>query len=199
MNPKSTTTTSRGAVGQPASGPAAEGFPKETPLAAKVASLVSRKQYDDAAKLLRTAPRSTWTSNTLGVCLMRSGQIDEALKVYRALLLMPGTTQLRPEADDLCRINFATALMLHGLPSGALEVLNELQSPQLPAAELIRAAIEKWSRTLPLWRRLDWKFNRIDPRGTHVPIDFEPGEFAFLARRKDERPPLHPAHPDLAA
>ena len=130
---------------------------------------------------------------------MRAGQYDEALRIYRALLLIPGSTQLRPETDDLCRVNFATALMLHGLPSGALDVLSELRAPRLPAAMMIREAIQKWSRSLPWWRRIDWKLNRVDPPGARVPIDFEPGEFTFLSRQPRQSSPVGPFPPDLAA
>ena len=162
-------------------------------------ALVGRKSYEEAADLLRTAPRSQWTSNTLGVCLLRCGRVDEALQLYRSLALNPGTTTLRPEVDDLTCVNFATALMMKGMPSGAMDVLADMHAVDILPAVRLRAAIIQWSKSLSWWRRLDWKLNRIDPPKAHVPIDFEPGEFSFVVQRKPENLPAKPTGPKLAA
>ena len=114
-------------------------------------------------------------------------------------MLNPGTTTIRFDVDDLTKINFATALMLKGTPSGALDVLAELRTPEMLPAVRLRAAIIQWSKSLSWWRRWDWKFNRIDPPNARVPIDFEPGEFIFAVQRKSGDSPTNPTAPKLAA
>jgi hypothetical protein len=130
---------------------------------------------------------------------MRCGRINEALHVYRSLVLNPGTTVIRSEADDLTRVNFATALTLKGPPSGAIDVLTEVQDGHFEAAQRLRETILRWSRTLSFWRRMDWKFNRIDPPQCNVPFDEAPGEFSFPVQRKTDAFPVNPMSPDLAA
>ncbi len=174
------------------------GAPSDS-LLARVVVLVSRKAYEEAANLLRTAPRSPWTSNTLGVCLMRCGRIEEALQIYRVLVLNPGTTVLRSDADDYARLNMATALTLKGTPSGALDLLVELRDKEFAPAARLRETITRWSNSLSFWRRLDWKFNRIDPHHCKVLFDYEPGEFPFLVQRCTAEFPSDPNSPRLAA
>ncbi|MDV6030752.1 MAG: hypothetical protein F9B45_11775 [Phycisphaera sp. RhM] len=133
--------------------------------------------YAAAYQSLRTLPPNHLHRSCLGVCAMRTGKIDEAIKIFRALSLCPGTTVVRVDADDVLRINYATALLLGNLPSGALDVLEELKDRDAPAAIQIRSAIDRWANGLSFWRRLDWKLNHIEPPNRSVPIDFAPGVF----------------------
>ncbi|WP_372898211.1 tetratricopeptide repeat protein [Stieleria sp.] len=133
--------------------------------------------YAAAYHSLRTLPPNHLYRNCLGVCAMRTGKFDEAIQIFRGLALSPGTTIVRGDADDVLLINYATALLLGNLPSGALDVLGDLKDRDAPAAVEIRSAIDRWARGLSFWRRLDWKLNHIEPRNCSVPIDFAPGVF----------------------
>lgn len=148
-------------------------------LSKRVVTLLKKRSYDEASDQLRAMPRSPLNRETLGVCLLRSGRVDEALTLFRSLAMQPGTTILRKDARDSLRINFATSLLLSGIASGALEVLDELLDRKHPAATQLRGAVQRWASGLSFWRRLDWKFSRIDPPGSSVPIDFAPGVFPF--------------------
>lgn len=183
-------------------GPGFEGCrPVPESLPPRAIEFILAGQYAQAYELLDQLPRSLWVRNTLAVCGLRCGRIDQAVAILRGLALNPGTTVVRSDADDIVLINFATALMMSGLPSGAIEILSELHDPlQLPAIR-IRSAIVQWSDSLPFWRRWDWKINRIDPPQARVPIDFLPGEFHFVLEPARPTGPLAPGSntPKLAA
>ena len=141
---------------------------------------IQQRDYVSAAELLRSAGHDLQVRNLLGICLMRIGEYEQAVQVFRQVVLAPGGIQLRTDIDNCWKRNFATALLLKGLPSGALEVLAEIPDDvdSLRTAQ-IRSAIVKWEKTLSLFRWLDWKLNKIEPRNCRVPIDFEPGELDF--------------------
>lgn len=155
----------------------------------RVTALIRKGDYGRAAALLSAGGHGSQTRNALGVCWMRAGAIEEAVQVYRALVLLPNSVHERFELPDVYKRNFATALLLKGRPSGALDVLNGTRDPDHVAAVRIRAAIQAWAKTLPFFRRLDWRINRVEPANCHVPIDFEPGEFDFdVAGAQPRRP-----------
>lgn len=115
--------------------------------------------------------------NARGVCLMRLGRHEEAVALFRNLVLQPGCTWMRGDRPGYYKCNFATALLLSGRPSGCLAVLHELGSEAPTAALTLRAAIKRWESGLSLWSWLDWKLNGIDPHNVRIPTDFEPGQF----------------------
>ncbi|MCM2370266.1 tetratricopeptide repeat protein [Aporhodopirellula aestuarii] len=158
----------------------ANGTHENSVIPKRVISLISQENYVAAYDVIRALPRSPVTLQAMGVCAMRFGKAADAVNLFRSMAVSPGTTVLRSDIDDAVKINYATALMLAGLPSGALEILNELQDKSQPSAEKIRAAIKTWAAGLSFWRRLDWKLNGIDPPNSPVPIDFEPGVFPFV-------------------
>jgi len=150
------------------------------PIPPRVLKCIANGEYSQACDILEPLPRSMWTRNTLGVCAMRCGRLGQAVDVFRGLLLISGTTVIRLDAEDLLRVNFATALLLRGLTSGALEALSDVKDPTNAAAARVKDAIRQWSKSLPLLRRLDWRINGCAPANCCVTIDFEPGEFHFV-------------------
>lgn len=126
---------------------------------------------------LTTGDRSPKSLNALGVCHLRLGNYSEAVRIFRSITLQAGCTWERQDVPPLYRRNFATALLLDGLPAGCLAVL---QSPDLadhPRSREIFASIKRWERSLPFFKRWDWRLNGVAPKDCHIPIDFEPGEF----------------------
>ena len=141
--------------------------------------LMRQGEYRAAAGLLRAAGYDPEVRNLLGVCLIRLGEYEQAVQVYRQFVLLPNSVLERPNMSDANKRNFATALLLKGLPSGALEVLSGMPDMYNLRAVQIRAAILKWEKSLSFLRWLDWKFNFVEPRNCKIPIDFEPGEIEF--------------------
>lgn len=172
-------------------------------LPARVIESIQNQKYADACAALRALSPSPMVSETLSVCLMRSGRTEEALVILRSLALSPGTTTLRKTASDLTRLNFAMALTMKGLPSGGVEILSELRDRDSVPAVRLRGAISNWMDGLSFWRRLDWRLNRIDPPNTVVPLDFEPGVLPLTIEAGEmitDGPPTPPlASPELAA
>lgn len=163
-----------------------------SPSIQRACTLIKKGDYTGAANLLAAAGRDPQTRNALGVCLMRAGRVDAAVDLYRSFVLVPGTLLERTDVSNAYKRNFATALLLKGLPSGALAVLKQTREPQHPVAASLYMAIKQWERSLSWWNRLDWKLNAVEPRSCHVSIDFEPGEFDFHVELpqapKPERP-----------
>jgi tetratricopeptide (TPR) repeat protein len=133
-------------------------------------------QYEKALDLLLAAGKNPRILNARGVCLLRLGRFEAAMRALRELVLNPGSTWMRSDLQTVYKTNYATALLLGGHPSGCLDVLREINDEANPTVQRLHAAIERWAASLPFWRRLNWRFGRIEPNNCTVPIDFTPGE-----------------------
>lgn len=148
---------------------------EELHLPPAVIPMIAAGDYLSACELIKVAPRTRELQNVLGVCMLRAGQVVGAVNLFRGLCLMPGTTVIRLEADDITKINYATAILMLGHPSGAESILDEVQDQQqLPVLEL-RSAIKRWADGLPFWKKWDWRLNRIEPPQSRVSLDHLPG------------------------
>ena len=143
------------------------------------ALLIHKSDYHGAANILRSAGQDLMIRNALGVCLLRMQQYEEALKTFRAFVLMPGGVAERSDVINPYKRNFALALLMSGSISGAIDVLNATCEPNHVMAQRIYRAIKVWEKSLGWLRWLDWKFNGIEPAGSVVQVDFLPGEFAL--------------------
>ncbi len=151
----------------------------------RVIRKVSLGEHQQALDLLRKMGDAAAVRNARGVCLMRLRRFDDALGVLGALVLKPGCTWVRAELPTIYKANYATALMLSGHPSGALEVLAEIRDETHASVRQLRAAIKKWESGLPFWQKLNWRFGRIEPADCAVDIDFLPGEFEIEVTSED--------------
>ncbi|WP_182868280.1 hypothetical protein [Stieleria mannarensis] len=170
-NSKTSNPVIESAVNHAAPSPSADTLPD------RISQQIQNGNYAAAYDALRTMPRSPGNLSCLGVLAMRIGHTDEAIRIFRGMVLCPGTTICRRDADDTLLINYATALLLGNLPSGAIDVLGNLNNRDALPAIQIRSAIKRWASGLSFWRRLDWKLNHIEPPNCSVPIDFAPGVF----------------------
>jgi hypothetical protein len=151
-------------------------------LLAEVLKEADKKHYDRAISLSRKhGCQDPDIINARGVCLMRTDKYDEAIVLFRGLVLEPGCTWMRRDRPVHYKTNFATALLLGGHPNGCLEVLCDLAGDASPSANVLRSAIKRWESSLPFWAWLDWKINRTEPKNRPVQIDFEPGDFGTQA------------------
>ena len=100
---------------------------------------VANGNYPKALDLLRSAGREPRLRNAIGVCLMRLGRTDEAVRIYRDLVLTAGCTWLRPDIPLVYSINYATSLALAGHPAGCLEILSDLNADEHPVVQDLRA------------------------------------------------------------
>lgn len=154
------------------------GRPKNEELGAdwkKAIRRIESKEYQAALSVLRTMTLAAQQRNVLGVCLLRTGAIAEAVSVFKSLCVSSGTTWIRPETPACLQINFATAVLLNGSPARCLEVLAGIPNPQPAMCQMLRDEIKAWSKGLPLWKRIDWWIGHVEPQGSQVQLAFEPG------------------------
>jgi hypothetical protein len=164
----------------------------------RVQHLASSGLYAKAVDFLKSAGCDAQLLNAKGVCLLRAGRFDEAMRLYRGLVLNPGCTWMRSDVPVVYKTNYATALLLGGQPSGCLEILAELRDEQNPTVQRLRAAIRTWESQLSFWQKLNWRFGRIEPANRPVTITFDAGDFEALPVRGDS-PPVTPRHTPRAA
>ena len=141
----------------------------------KALRLIREQRYQSAIEILSSAGQSPAVLNLRGVCLVRIGSVQTALQVYRSYVLQTGGAWTRTDVPVSHALNFATALLLSGHPAGCLEVLGSLAQRNHPMIDQLQHAIRTWGQSLPLWQRLNWRFGKIEPNDTKVPIDFVPG------------------------
>jgi len=149
------------------------------PTMQKALRLAHRNELQSAIELLTSGSTDEATRNALGVCLLRAGKIDDAVRVFRSFVLGVGGTTERSDAPAIYKRNFATALLLAGQIAGCVDTLRNSGEPDHPRTVELRTAIKRWERTLSFFRRWDWKLNQIEPRNRPVSIEFVPGEFEF--------------------
>ncbi len=160
-----------------------------TPMLDKAIHCIQAGQLENALNLLRGAGGAPECRNVLSVCLMRLGRYEQAIAVLRDLVLAPGCTWMRPDVPISYKLNFATALLLGGRPSGAVEILGGIHDEKHAGVVRLRAAISNWSNTLTFWQRLNWRFGQIAPANCVVLLNFAPGEFGIAVLD-------HPVDPD---
>lgn len=129
----------------------------------RVKEATAQGDYERALALLPADSQSPEIRNTRAVCMMRLHRFTDAYSVLRRVVINETTQVVRREIPDYIKINFATALFYGGLPAGGLEVLAETRREDDPAVKQLRQATAHWVAGMSLWRRLDWKLNRIAP------------------------------------
>lgn len=157
-------------------------------------SLISPATGLDAAA---SSERSLHIQNLRGVRLLREGDIQGAIAVLRPLVLAPGCTWTRPNAPNVYRRNFCTALLLAGHPSGCLDLLAEMRDDSHPRVQQMRAAIKSWEKTLSWLQWINWQTGRIEPMNHPVRLDFVPGEIEEDLRLPEATPSTKSANANL--
>lgn len=140
-----------------------------------VRDLLNRGEAEKALESLsRATTPSPDVSNARAVCLMRLGHCERAVAVYQEMLLKGGVT-VDPKAPVKHVVNFATALLLAGNVAGGISVLDDLGRTDHPGALRLRAAVQRWRKSLGIIRRLLFAVYGAVPEKPVV-LDFPPGE-----------------------
>jgi hypothetical protein len=113
--------------------------------------------------------------NAYGVALMRAGDTDKALEVFRNLCVSQAGFCLKPGIPVTIQLNYATALLLAKNVAGCLTLLSDINLEQHPYVQKLRYAISGWMRALGWWKRLAFAWYRAEST-TPVELDFPPGE-----------------------
>lgn len=111
--------------------------------------------------------------NAHGVCLMRLGRYDEAVKVLRNLVYPSGSFMMASDVPEVAKVNLATALLLNQSVAGCQAILGQLNRSEHPTVPKLQAAIVAWHRKLSFFQRLQCLWGNPN---VPVPLDFPPGE-----------------------
>ncbi|HOD81481.1 MAG TPA: hypothetical protein PKG77_08645 [Phycisphaerae bacterium] len=95
--------------------------------------------------------------NAKGVCLLRLGRLEAALKVFRELVFPGGAFTIPDETPTVFRANYVTTLLLMDNLTVGMQLLREIPERRHPLVEQLDASVRRWKRSLPWWRRvLTW-------------------------------------------
>jgi hypothetical protein len=141
----------------------------EDKLIVRVQEQLDAGRPDNAAGLIiESKVKSDLIANAVGVCQLRNGNADEAVRTFRRLVISEGI-HFRQDAPPVFLANFAAALYATGNFSGFLSALDEA-GDRHPAAVRYRKAYTDWRRSLTLWQKIKLAFGGTPAR----PFSIEP-------------------------
>lgn len=112
--------------------------------------------------------------NARGVCLLRLGQFEQAIKVFQRIVF-PGESPCVPQdMPALYRANFATAMLLADRADGAIAIIEHLEDDGHPYVRAVRQAAQRWKQGLSLMQKLGLWVGWYPKR--HIVLDFPPGD-----------------------
>lgn len=123
--------------------------------------------------LARSKDHSSWSTNAVAVCLLRVGQTDRAIELFRNLVLS-GNLLLRSDVPTTWKINFATTLLMSDNLFGCIRILRDVRDESHPSVQRLRGAIRQWEKELSLWEKIQWLLG--GQPACRVRLDFPPGE-----------------------
>lgn len=123
--------------------------------------------------LARTKIQSPWSTNAVAVCLLRLGQAEQAIELFRPLVLS-GSLFLRPDVPTAWKVNFALALLMTDNLMGCIQILRDIREEDHPSVQRLRNAIRQWEKELSLWEKIQWHLGGQPARS--VRLDCPPGE-----------------------
>lgn len=152
-----------------------ERHPSEPPgLRGQIEQFLQAGQPKKALDVLaRTKVQSPWSTNAIAVCLLRLGQTDRAIELFRSLVLS-GSLFLRRDVPTAWKANFATALLMANNLFGCIQVLRDIQDEHDPNVQRLRGVIRRWQRELSMAEKFQWFLGGQPARP--VVLDFLPGE-----------------------
>lgn len=143
-----------------------------------VLKLLDAGKAKEAVELVKKyGTESSELKNAYGVALMRAGEPDKAVELYRGVCLYPDSVCYKTNVPAVFMVNYATALLLTKNVSGCLAVLAEINQHKSDYMRKLRTAIDRWRRSLGWWKRLGFILYGVKP-DRPVPLDFPPGELA---------------------
>jgi hypothetical protein len=123
--------------------------------------------------IARSRLKSPWITNAAGVCQLRLGNVKQAIAAFQSLAVH-STVVLKSDAPTVFKTNYAVALLASGNLAGCLSVLHEIDEEEDFTVQRLRAAIQRWKRSLSLWERLRWFFG--DEPQRQITLDFPLGD-----------------------
>jgi hypothetical protein len=149
---------------------------KIKPLAAMtdIAGLLDQGQAEQAlVSIGHSGQDSAPWRNAKGVCLLRLGRHDEAVRAFRDLAFRDGSIVVPEDVPPLYVANFITAMLLKRNFEAAIPLLEHLHDNGSPYVTQLLQAARQWRQSLTWVQRLrcyiGWYPNKS------FPLDFPPG------------------------
>lgn len=139
-----------------------------------VRGLLAEGRAQEALELINhQCERSDMWQNARGVCLLRLGLYEQALKALLAVVF-PGGAMYMPEGmSTLYLANLITALLLTHHSNEAMVLMEHMGSNGHPYVAQVRQAVERWKKSLTLFQRAGLAIGKCPEKP--VQMDFLPG------------------------
>ena len=166
----------------PSKAPAAHPQPGKDRWPADLAPLLERTEQvlqtegpQKAFELLARSNETTpWITNARAVCLMRLGEACRAAELLRPLVLASHGFSVADDSPVVFKINYATAQLLAGNPTGYIVTMGQIQDELDPAVQRLRDGVRRWRQTFSFWEKVCWFLGAAPDRP--VDLGFPPGE-----------------------
>lgn len=148
--------------------------PEIAALLEKVKALLDEHGVEKALDAIaRSKLDSPWVINATAVCLLRHGETKRATGLFYRLVAAPGGVSLRSDVPTVFLVNYATALLVNTGVVACQGALNQISNAEHPGVQQLRAAIQKWKKSLSLWQKWQW-YTGDEPKRP-VTLEFELG------------------------
>ena len=152
-----------------------------------VRDMLDRGQFQAALDFLESCGQSSrMVQNAKGVCMMRLGRHEPAVKTFRDLVFPNGSFAISDDTPTVFRSNYATSLMLGGHVATGLEILGHIPDRQHPAVVQLKDAVRNWKRSLSWFARIGLLIGIAPHRPFVMDSASAPGAIWFP--RSDESP-----------
>jgi Flp pilus assembly protein TadD len=142
-------------------------------ISTQIHTLLDNNQVQEAMQLItRTKSQTDPMLNAQGVCLMRMGQTKDAVKALRSLAFN-GLPAIPSERPAVIQANYATALLLFGDNTQAIDIIRRLDETQQPYVAKLKQTIKNVRKDLGLWGRFLWAMT-LYPKA-QIQLDYAPG------------------------
>ena len=140
-----------------------------------IRELLDQDRPDEALNIVtRSGDDSPEMQNARGVCLLKLGRLDEAVKVLQDITCQGVAAGMSHHAPALFQVNFAIAMLrANREKGGALLIADWLNGNEHPEAARLKAAVRQWKKSIGLLGRLRCRLGAYP--ATPVPLDERAG------------------------
>ncbi|MBN1942938.1 MAG: hypothetical protein JW849_06555 [Phycisphaerae bacterium] len=157
-----------------------------TSVLSQVQSLLEQGRPETALGLLNDfRQNSPLLENAKGVCLLRLGKPDDALKIFRALVFPGGAFAIPGDTPIVYHVNYITTFFLLENVIIGIQLLRDIPQKNHPLVRQLNDSVNRWKRSLSWWRRMLLPIGLYPNRPLR--LDFAPGA-VWIPDEKEKRP-----------
>jgi hypothetical protein len=162
-------------------------IPDSNTLLSRVRQMLDQGQAQAALDVLDSCGQSSRTiQNAKGVCMMRLGRHELAVKIFRDLVFPGGAFTIPDDTPTVFRSNYATSLLLVDNIVTGLQILGQIPDRRHPAVVHLKTAVRTWKRSMSWFARIGLLIG-ITPQKPFS-MDSAPGELLIPRSGESPRP-----------